>query len=521
MPHLRAASLRVAVVFVSFGAIATVSAQEPTTDTPIAAEAEVPATAADRADRARRAFGEGRIEDALSEYRAALALAADEERAILTFDVGACLFELGRWEEAATNFLGAADLDPSLRTIARLHAAIATLRAGDVDAANAMLPEVDPSDAEAVALHDTFVDERARDARPPPSPSEPANDDGEPPRETDPAIFGVRPGFVVWGATSVGWNTNPAQSGGAARTTLSGTATSGGAPVVTVDAMLRYSFRPARTWMMRIQYAPSFFGLATSATKQLSITTHELLVDAATARTGRWELRFGGRSACSFIGLSPHSAFLCEAAFAARVDRLHREHLRTRIALDAGGQRAFGDYAYLSGSSVLVDVAELLTIGRAALEFDLRGRYLGLGELRFAATPDSVPACDPRCQGADYVVPTGYAELAPSVSFTYALGERWSLRTRLGLEARRYLGTSGIAGIDESTKVRFDLRGRARARLEWTIVRGHGLLASLQYDLLLSHSNVAYDATSPVHAFDYDDRRFVQHAVALGLEAWR
>ena len=53
---------------------------------------------------------------------------------------------------------------------------------------------------------------------------------------------------------------------------------------------------------------------------------------------------------------------------------------------------------------------------------------------------------------------------------------------------------------------------------ELALDQAHQFLVVMSYDVISSDSNMAHDPNDPDHAYDYDDRSYVQHLVEVGLE---
>jgi hypothetical protein len=62
-----------------------------------------------------------------------------------------------------------------------------------------------------------------------------------------------------------------------------------------------------------------------------------------------------------------------------------------------------------------------------------------------------------------------------------------------------------------------DQEAEARRADELALDQAQVFLLVASYDVLLSDSNMAHDPTDPEHAYDYDDRSYVQYLVELGL----
>jgi hypothetical protein len=87
------------------------------------------------------------------------------------------------------------------------------------------------------------------------------------------------------------------------------------------------------------------------------------------------------------------------------------------------------------------------------------------------------------------------------------------------VEYRDYLDPSGIPGVRASQKIRQDWRWRGQLGGELSLDARHQLNLTLQQTLLVSLSNVAYDASDAAHQYDYGDRNFVQPTTELGISA--
>jgi Flp pilus assembly protein TadD len=93
------------------------------------------------------AFKAARFEDAAQYYREAEQVATHpEERAALEMNLGACLSELGRLEEAKQAFLRAAELLPAVAPKARLQAGMLAVELGQIDEAEKLLAAARPVD---------------------------------------------------------------------------------------------------------------------------------------------------------------------------------------------------------------------------------------------------------------------------------------------------------------------------------------------------------------------------------------
>jgi tetratricopeptide (TPR) repeat protein len=119
------------------------------------------------AAKAATAFRAGEFEAAILDYRRAIALASrSEDVATLRMNVGACLVELKRFEEAKVEFLKIAETSPPLATKARLSAALVAVELGQLDEAESLLEAAAPID-DALSPRAEDIKERIRMRRTP------------------------------------------------------------------------------------------------------------------------------------------------------------------------------------------------------------------------------------------------------------------------------------------------------------------------------------------------------------------
>jgi Flp pilus assembly protein TadD len=117
------------------------------------------------AAKAANAFRAGQFEEALTNYRRTIALVTrQQDEATLRLNIGACLIELGRLNEAKTEFLRAADLDPTVAKKARLNAALVAVELDRVDEAQSLLDAASPVD-EALISREQDIKRRIEEKR--------------------------------------------------------------------------------------------------------------------------------------------------------------------------------------------------------------------------------------------------------------------------------------------------------------------------------------------------------------------
>jgi Flp pilus assembly protein TadD len=117
------------------------------------------------AAKAATAFRAGEFEAAISNYRRAIALASrPEDAATLRMNVGACLVELRRFDEAKSEFLKVAEATPVLAQKARLSAALVAVELDRLDEAESLLDAASPVD-EALSSRAEDIKQRISEKR--------------------------------------------------------------------------------------------------------------------------------------------------------------------------------------------------------------------------------------------------------------------------------------------------------------------------------------------------------------------
>jgi Flp pilus assembly protein TadD len=133
------------------------------TPAPIAAERADPVE--QLAAKAAKAFREKEFEAAISDYRRAIELASrPQDAATLRMNVGACLVELKRFEEAKSEFLKVAGTTPALAQKARLSAALVAVELDRLDEAESLLDAASPVD-EALSSRAEDIKQRISEKR--------------------------------------------------------------------------------------------------------------------------------------------------------------------------------------------------------------------------------------------------------------------------------------------------------------------------------------------------------------------
>lgn len=321
-----------------------------------------------------------------------------------------------------------------------------------------------------------------------------------------------------------GYDSNPAQSGIADATGIGGGGEQGSA-TLSAYGSLGYTGRLGTRAAGRIEYSPSWFVLGAPAVRELSLQGHAGAARLFFAPNRRTLYRLSATSAYFVSGLDRLSPFVWENGGGARVDLRSSRVARTRFELLAHAVHGFAGQEALGGAREELAAEELLDFEAVAVTAGVRLRAVQAGTVERVLSAAELPACGAVCEGATYEIPLSYVASLATTDLLWSLGARLSLGVLAGVEGRWYLDESGIrlAGVGarqlrrESAKRRRDLRVRAGAHAELALDRRARFALSSDYGLLVSRSNVAYDASDPEHALDYGDRRFVQHQIEGGM----
>lgn len=334
-----------------------------------------------------------------------------------------------------------------------------------------------------------------------------------------------------------GFDSNPAQSGSIEVSGLSPSATPEGSAALSAYGALGYTGRLGRRAALRGEYTPSLYALLEPSVRELSLQAHQVAAHLYLARSRRLRFRLTALSALMLDGLEAVTPFVWENGGAWRAELRTGARARTRLDLGARAVHGFDEDDALTGAREDVALLELVELGDFTLGFGARLRAVQAGTVVRTIAAADYPACDAlvsgagaagsTCEGALYRIPLSYLMPGGLLDVTWSPGLRWSFGLSGGVEGRTYLDESGILAAGpgarqlwvQSSKTRRDLRVRGGAEVEVSLDRAGRLALSAEYALLASRSNVAYDPDDPDHAFDYDDRQFVQHLVEAGLEA--
>lgn len=332
-----------------------------------------------------------------------------------------------------------------------------------------------------------------------------------------------------------GFDSNPAQSGITDQSGVTSAQTSKGSGFVSAYGALGYTARFGERMAGRALYSPSLFVLTSPEVTELGMQGHEVAGHLFLATSPRTLFRFSAMSSFLLSGFDAPERFLWENGGGIRMDRRTGEHTRTRLEVQARAVQGFEDQEVLTGAREELAWLELVDIGDVSLTAGLRLRAVQAGVVERALTAEDFPVCGAVCDGASYEIPLSYLAPGGMVDVVWSVGPRLGLGASASMEWRQYLdesairlalggagagsGGAGGGGRAEGAKTRHDLRVRPGVHAEVGLDRGDHVALMADYSLLVSESNVAYDPDDPEHAFDYDDRQFVQHVVEGGIEA--
>jgi Flp pilus assembly protein TadD len=575
------------------------------------------------ATKAAAAFRAGEFGSAIDDYRRAIALVSRaEDAAALHMNIGACLVELRRFEEAKNEFLEAGRLDPNSKQKANLNAALVALELGHVDEAQSLLDGVAPIDASLssrakrireriessreatrraaleanlsaaasainagdwakaeaelqaarkrfelanarervdilhsmgtvqLALHrpsDAEVTLREAISLAPGDPElhfalgraqqalEEATEaraeyrralalglrdpEARSAKERLSALDPLPPSeWFGWFNLAGGYDSNPRQSGAATETTL-GRRGRGGSAFGRAGVEFGRNQRVAEQLGLRLRYSGEWLGLQKRLVQDLSLQNHGLFAGAQWAPTERLTLHLEVGPSITYIGLDSLTPFTWDLVASLKL-RYRASKIRTwRLGFDASQIKGFSDWEFLSGTKYDAELAHQWKHSLGDIRIGLRGRLLSIGTRTTVVDAAYLPACAGICDGSSYQIPLSYTGFGPTASARVDLGEPLRLVASTQLDWRRYRDESYIEGLERSRKRREDLRWSGALSLEFAFDEQEHLMLVPSYAVLVSSSNMAQSSTDMNHAFDYDDRTFVQHLLEIGIEA--
>jgi len=321
-------------------------------------------------------------------------------------------------------------------------------------------------------------------------------------------------GWSGWFELAAGYDSNPRQSGTLTETSL-GRRGRGGTPTVRAAAELVATPRLSEQVGLEAGYRGEFLALTNRPVQELSINEHAGFAGLRWAFSERSVVHFELGPRWTLLGLSEMAPFTREFFANARLRHQLTRMRSLRWWVGVAQISGATEWEFLGGTRIDTELSHAWHTEQFDLRLALRGRYLGIGRRDVAVDVNVIPACVGVCAGALYDIPLGYLGVGPGVFTRIALADSVDIESYGALDYRQYLEESGIAGVPESEKRRLDLRLTAGASLPIYLHRKLALVPS--YGVLVSFSNMAHDPEDPEHAFDYDDRAFVQHLAELGV----
>ncbi len=324
-------------------------------------------------------------------------------------------------------------------------------------------------------------------------------------------------GATAFGSFAAGVDGNATQSGSADVLAASAAQTRA-SPYLSSFVELGWMFRASRRTALGLNYSGDLLALLATGVTDLSLQSHELVGRAQWAPNPGVRLRFDAGAAYVLTGLDPMLAFEWDGVLALAADLATGQRSRARFQLSERLVQASA-LSYLDGHRLQLLASELWSLGAWELSLQASLRYNAAGTQQVELLPSEYTACSPNCDRRGYRNPQSY--LSPGVGAGAAWQATSALRfSALGrLEYRGYLDPSGIPGVLASQKNRQDWRWRGQLGGELSLDARHQLNLTLQQTLLVSLSNMAYDAGDAIHQYDYGDRNFVQPTTELGISA--
>ena len=324
-------------------------------------------------------------------------------------------------------------------------------------------------------------------------------------------------GATAFGAFAAGVDGNATQSG-SADVLAASAAQSRASPYLSGLLELGWMFRASRRSALGLNYSGDLLALLATGVTDLSLQSHELVGRAQWAPIPGVRLRLDAGVAYVLTGLEPLRAFEWDGVLGLSADVATGQGSRARFQLSERLVRA-SELSYLDGQRLQLLGSEVWSLGAWDLSLQALLRYNAAGTQNVELLPNEYAACSPNCDRRGYRNPQSY--WAPGVGAGAAWQATPALRfSTLGrVEYRDYVDASGIPGVRASQKNRQDWRWRGQLGGELGLDARHQLNLTLQQTLLVSLSNVAYDARDAAHQYDYGDRNFVQPTTELGISA--
>jgi Flp pilus assembly protein TadD len=327
----------------------------------------------------------------------------------------------------------------------------------------------------------------------------------------------------LYGRFGAGIDSNADQSG-TNSTVGTGNSATMASPFISLYAEARRRARLSSNNWVEAGLGLDSITLLADSTRELSLHRHDQYValDIGVAK----RLRLVPRLVATWYlaGFEQAEPFLAEGGAQLRLTYDHSARSQSSAEVEARALRGFGDYSYLDGLQLTASATQRWRTKRWRVEAALTGRLYDVGTLETPLTAASLPRCGPFCEGGTYVIPLGYGAVAGRLRESWSPWTQLYLGAQQSVEGRHYLHDSYILGgpfsqleLTGSRKRRGDLRLQLGADATWAFTAQGNSGLTLQYSLLLSDSNIAYDARSIRHRLDYSNRSFTQHLIELGV----
>jgi tetratricopeptide (TPR) repeat protein len=339
--------------------------------------------------------------------------------------------------------------------------------------------------------------------------------------DTERSLFQLYPlprtGPSAFLSLAVGADGNATQSGSGDVIAHSAGQTSASAYVsglLDLGVVLRASRRSA----IGLNYSGDVLALLNPSVDDLSLQVHELVARLEWAPSTSARLRLDAGAAYVSTGLAPMLAFEWDGVLTLSADFATGSHSRARLQAGERLVRAT-ELSYLDGHRLALLGTETWFLG--SWELSLLGslRYNAAGSQQIDLAADAFAACSPNCDRAPYQNPMSYWSPGAGLGAAWQASSALRFSTTARADYRGYLDPSALPGIRASRKTREDWRFRGQLGAELSLDRLHRFRLTLDQTLLVSLSNVAFDAADGAHQYDYGDRNFLQPTTELGIAA--
>ncbi len=511
------------------------------------AEAQPPVEGAARYLAGLARFRAGHPAEALEQLEAAARTADPPPGPDWQFNRGACLYELGRFEEAERAFVEAADGSSRLAGIALANAGFAALDAGDAERAGVLAERARGlGDAAARPLLDDLDAQLARDrGRRLIADSTAAVNRGDRVEGRRLALAALAekldatdatrarvladvtsPGLVSrgtgWGLSlrlGAGYDTNVLQSGlrnGPEYIPIATGQVSSAALLGTVAGS--YRTRPAERLFLEAGYAFEQAAYLAGAAEDYSLQMHSFAVAAEWSVTEEFRTGVGALGQLTFTGLSAFRALQSAAGGLAWAALDESAATTTRVDVAGTGKWGSGsEFDYLTGTRLDLGITQQLRIRGAAVELGYRYRDEEIGTLTTSSTALlRIQGCATTPCPVEYTEPFAYRRPSVLLGARAPLGANVQVGALTGFEWRSYRGdnvlTATVPGMMMSTpsmievyrQQREDRRFFAVLFASWRI--GPWLSLAARYDLIVNSSTIQST---------YDDRNYTKQVATL------